>query len=370
MVLKGGIILENVNEIAAMLGIKTIGDNRNYWLVRTAGGKYFNDFFFDEYIAIGWNKINLSEINQWNKKQTKEKIKELYPEQKRSGLIAGQLIRFVKELKKGDIVLVPDKDSRFVAFGEIIEENVYIENTDAQEAAEDLIVDPDEEIIEDDCVEEEDEDEDTDGCEEDKDVVETCPFQKRRKVKWIKTVKKHLLDINIYKLFHSHNTISVANSYAQYIDRTLYSFFIKDNKVHVIFEVKKKDEVNAVELNDAIHNFLSCVDVFNEITESDFDKKDIEMKIKVESPGPIEFISDAAGAGLLIGIVTIFLFGGKGSFKFTEDEQSGNIGTPGLFGTILKFREQKSKEKVIELEARLLESRENLNITLPKNEED
>ena len=358
--------MENINEVVKMLGIKVISDNRNYWLVRTDGGKYFNDFFFDEYIAIGWNKINLSEIDQGNKKQTKEKIEELYPEQKRSGLIAGQLLRFVKEMKKGDIVLVPDKDSRFVAFGEIIEENVYIENTNAQEEDEDLIVDPGEEIIGDDC----EEDEDSDDCEEDEDIVETCLFQKRRKVKWIKTVKKHLLDINIYKLFHSHNTISIANSYAQYIERTLYSFFIKDNKVHVIFEVKKKDEVNAVELNDAIHNFLSCVDVFNEITESNFDKRDVEMKIKVESPGPIEFISYTAGSGLVIGIVTIFLFGGEGSFKITKDEQSGNIGTPGLYGTILKFREQKNKDKVIELKARLLESRENLNIILPKNEED
>ncbi len=35
---------------------------RNYWMVRTNGGAYFEDFVEKGFIGINYNKINLSQI--------------------------------------------------------------------------------------------------------------------------------------------------------------------------------------------------------------------------------------------------------------------------------------------------------------------
>jgi hypothetical protein len=35
-----------------------IDENRNYWLVRTQSGEFYDDFYFDNFIAVGWDEFN------------------------------------------------------------------------------------------------------------------------------------------------------------------------------------------------------------------------------------------------------------------------------------------------------------------------
>ena len=50
----------------------------------------------------------------------KAHIENILPD-KNAGLISGQLVRFVYEMKKGDIVVVPSEGSAYISIGEVQE---------------------------------------------------------------------------------------------------------------------------------------------------------------------------------------------------------------------------------------------------------
>ena len=45
-------------DIYEELRIPVIPVERKYWLVRTKSGIFFNDFYLNDYIAIGWDELN------------------------------------------------------------------------------------------------------------------------------------------------------------------------------------------------------------------------------------------------------------------------------------------------------------------------
>lgn len=56
------------------LGIPVIDNTKNYWMIRTKGGIYFNDFFLNDYVAIGWDEIvDLELMTELNREALTEK---------------------------------------------------------------------------------------------------------------------------------------------------------------------------------------------------------------------------------------------------------------------------------------------------------
>ena len=51
----------NVSDILSLFNVPKI-EERNYWLVRTDGGNYFEDFTRNNYIAIGWDYLTLERL--------------------------------------------------------------------------------------------------------------------------------------------------------------------------------------------------------------------------------------------------------------------------------------------------------------------
>ncbi|MFY2157397.1 hypothetical protein ACOSZF_17305 [Cytobacillus firmus] len=191
--------------------IPTIDPNRRYWLVRTNAGDFYDEFFMENYIGIGWNKVKLEDLKV--ARPLADIVSERYPDE-RHNYVANQVLTFVRMIKKGDIVLIPSKNSVYITFGEIIETAVYEEDSIPENIE-------DEELL----------DVDFDG---------RCPYIKRKNVKWIKTVRRGNLDPYLYKVIYSHHTISDAAPYAPYIDRLLHSFFVKGDEAHFILQVQKK----------------------------------------------------------------------------------------------------------------------------------
>jgi len=101
-------------------GIPSVSIGTNYWFVRSNGGEFFDRFFTQGYIAIEWDEISdLNKIANSNVEDLKEEVKKIYPKETRPGLITTYLTQFVREMKPGDIVLVPGKNSDIIAFGKI-----------------------------------------------------------------------------------------------------------------------------------------------------------------------------------------------------------------------------------------------------------
>lgn len=327
--------LNEMELICKLLDIPIVDENRKYWLVRTESGKYFEDFVFSNYIALGWDKIeNIDNYSNLSEKERNEKISELYPEEKKPGAIYNQIVRFTYEMHAGDIVLIPSENSSEIAFGELIDDIVfpYEKNNDFQDEV----------------------------------MRVECTYNRRRNVNWIKIVKRDMLDPYLYKLMCSHVAISDACGYSNYIDRTLSPLFVKGNSIHIIYDVTTKETIQATSIINFISSALSTVDVFNSVTNSNYDTNEINLKLNVQSPGPIEFIGYATGAGLIFSFLSLFFFGAKfnlelfGAIKFDVD-------TKGLLGTILDFVKENNRknEEILKAKNDLKKQKEILKAYAP-----
>ena len=338
-------------DICREVGIPIIPGERKYWLVRTKSGIYFNDFYLNNYIAIGWDEISdISLMTEQKRELLIDKIKAEYDKSKNTdeedsevkktgnyGLIATQLIRFATEIKKGDIVIIPSQKSNNVAFGEVLDDGIYKENIDLE------------------------------------DIEDTqCPFIKRRKVRWIKWQKKESVDIYLYKLLNSHHTITDACEYSNIIERTLNSIYVKDNVAHFTIRVKQENNIKLKELSRLINNNISIIDEFNKFTKSDLDVDDVAIKINLHSPGPVEIEGVIKGV-LVIAMITLAICGG--TFKFTrkngkEDTETGlEVTSDGFMEKLIKFFDHFNNNKLenTRLKAQLEESKRALKIDVPQD---
>lgn len=347
----------DMKELCVSLGADIINPDRNYWLVRTKGGRFFDDFYFEGYVAIGWNKINIDRADARDKKEIlddmKTQVSEFYKEEKMPGRPAGQIYRFIKEMKKGDIVIVPNADSKYIAFGEIIEDDMYIEDIEN----EDIDID----TIEKEILYNKDETYVTELLSE-----VSCPFSKRRKVRWLKDMDRNKLDSSLYGLLNSHGTISEANKYAYSIDRELSSFYIKGEKAHLVYNVTTEEDVPAIDLLDFVYKNLEYIDVYNKLFDENISKKDVIMKLNVQSPGPIDLQGNIAGIAA-IATLGVFLVGGTAKYKKDkEGNVEAEIGSKGFMQQMLDYIDKKNLgEKVERLEKELEEKKEILKVKEP-----
>lgn len=258
--------------------IPHISPERNYWLIRTEGGKYYRSFHTNNYIGISWNEIDSSLFNNKENKNTlltKDKVLDIYNEKYKNNdeklkyysrnatRITNLINRFTYEIKKGDIVLIPSTNSENISFGEVLEDNIYFEENIPS------------------------------NLPEDQSDQKYCPFIKRKKVRWLKTVKRDDLDSSLYSFLYSQHTVSKADKekYAHFIDRTIDSIFIKGEMAHLTLNVQQTHDIDAFTFANLITNSIDIVNNFQDIPDGiskNIEGKKIKLKANVQSPGPIE----------------------------------------------------------------------------------
>lgn len=330
---------EEFELICKLLDIPIINHERKYWLVRTESGIYFDDFYFNNYIALGWDKIeNIKVLESMPEKDRNDRIVALYPDEKRPGAIYNQIYKFTYDMHAGDIVLIPSENSSEIAFGELVDDVIYP-----------YIESP------------------LDTIEETSRPL--CKYNRRRKVSWIKSVKRDSLDPYLYKLMCSHAAISDASPYSNYIDRTLKSVFIKDNLIHVIYDVTTTENIPAINMISFITSAVNTIDVFNNITGTNYNKNEIDLKLNVQSPGPVEFISYSAGIGIVFASISLLFFGANFNIELFKVVKF-DVNTKGLLGSILSFIQEKnrSNEKILEAKNDLKKYKEKLKAYAPYEE--
>lgn len=274
------------------LDISVFSEERNYWLLRTQGGTYFDEFYFNNYIGIEWDDIVDNTIKSME--TMAQIVSKKYPEEKRATYVAGQIWKFIHDFKKGDIVLIPNKDSKIIAFGEILEDDIYV--------SDDGISDPFAQL----------------SIPDDEDSNSIPVLRKRRRVKWIKTIKRELLDPHLQTFIYAHNTIVDLNPYAIFIDRTLSNFYIKGDSGYFTLRVNKPENIPLDDLTDLFIFNRSLQDFINKhFPDYLINRGEIICKIDVQSKGPIQFTGPIKKI-TLIGLVLMFLCGG--SIKFTKSD--------------------------------------------------
>lgn len=253
--------------------VQVLSEDKNYWFVRSASGRFFETFVNESFIGIGWNEISYEDLTTKKPTEVKEKISKLYKIDTsiRKGKskvtnIYNKLKSFIG-LKKGDLIIVPSVSSSRLAFGEIIEDFIYIEN----------------------------------------DKLEECTYRKRRKIKWITVKNINNLNPIFYQIKKSRHSISSVNKYQSHIDAVTNELFFKDDKTHLVFDIKKQDNINVTSLVgflDEIHSLSQSINLNLNLKE---DIDGASVKLNLQSPGKIEFIYPK-GKSLVLALTLISIF--------------------------------------------------------------
>lgn len=256
----------NVQEILDR--IEDVNSRSNYWFVRTNDGELYDNFFSGNYIAIGWDYITRYQLNNQDSERIKNSIAEREEidtsvSQGKSQVTAiyNKLINFLN-LTKNDIVIIPSLKSERLAFGRIVDDEAYDEES-AQE------------------------------------------FVKRRKVKWLK--EKLMEDLNpiFYRVKRNQHAVSNVNGYAKFIDREVGNLFKKDDNTHYVLSVEKEEDINFDELKSLIDNIGALLNNINENLGFDENPKDFYVKVNLQSKGLFELIK--SGKSLAVLAYLIFL---------------------------------------------------------------
>ena len=336
--------IEEAKLLLQTANIPIIDDNVNYWFVRTNGGENFENFYFGNYIAIGWDKFNdLEQIQEMGHDILREQIEVTYPDDTKPGSTAAQILKFISGMKIGDFVLIPGTNCDRIAFGKITSDAYVYELTDQDKM--DAIYDEYE-----------------------------ASFLKRRNVEWMtpSPFARSEIDPMLIPIIYSYGTIVDANPYSAFINRTIYDLYYQNGELHSIFSIGKKQNISAFELCQFINNIFSAVDDFSEMTGIEIDKKELSIKASINSPGPVEIITIATSAFIVLSGISLFLNGAKVNFTYNIfNVASGelDINSPGLIDKVknLLKTSTENKIKLEETQRKLENSKKNLEITDSKN---
>lgn len=272
--------------IANILKIEEIKSNTNFWLVRTQGGIFYEEFKTNEFIAIGWNDVDKKLIDLLNNERKKGKkyfeykknkiIEDIIENWGVSKNVASQNLnksnRLINEVKDGDIVMFPSKGSKEITFAYIEE---YFEK--------DISI--------------------TKELEVEKRIKsgnfdflqEKCPYKKCRKIKVIKTINGSRIHPKLYEALISRHGISNINDYAENILSSIYTLYSWKNKINFAIRIEQKNAIDGFEFSKLMYNTSKIIKNSDENIE-------LTTRINLNSQGLMEYVMSYANS--MVDIIT------------------------------------------------------------------
>lgn len=276
-------IFENIVKVRA---------ERQYWLVRTMGGDFFQEYVSRGYVAIGYNEVSLSEIKfaVSGGKQASEILKQIFDsneslikcegdDETNTQYATNQLLKFYRDINVGDILVMPGRSSDVVAIA-VVQSEVYEEQNVSR-------------------------------------LEGICNFIKRRRIKVLKTTFRSKLNPALQLMFNSRHIVSNANNYAPYIDNCISDFFQKDGYTNLVLRVKEENDIRASDFG-VVADLIDLVDEFARYNNLQINVDDIKAKMCVQSPGDILMFAQSWEGITLIGLFILLLKGGELSYNQTD----------------------------------------------------
>lgn len=320
--------------------IRVVNDNRAYWFVRTYGGEVFEDFIINNHIGLGFNNVPQQYIVECENFENNEAQNRLYDFLKNNTNYEGgsitkwknQLIRFQHEMKNGDIVVIPNKDSNILSIGEITSSVKPLESNKKFYF---------------------------------KDEIHDYP-NRVREVKWIKHRPKHFFQNDLRNLFSTRQAITNANDYANKIESGISNMFIRENKMRLVISINQNEDINAFALRDFLDSLTYFYKEFCQELGIE-DNEELYIKIKLQSKGKTVLIGSAAAA--IVGVSLILSLSKDASFKgkILNQEYEFSSGE-GLISTYSNYLNEEQERKIQMI--KFLKSQEDLNVLEPTSEQD
>lgn len=303
---------ENIEKLSDF--VKTENRQCRYWMVRTNSGAYFDLFVKDGYVALSRNDIPYNMLYEAkmqyddNQNFIVQKVKKLIKEspnidisnydERSLSLAVSQVYKFVYEVQKDDIVIIPSEKSDKICIGLFTEEHL----ADSQQ---------------------------TNG-----DFVYT------RKVKWLKQLEKRFFDPFFYKLFTSHHAICDVSPYQEYIERCIRSQFVINDESHYVIALTS-EKIKARHLFKFGDLILELFEDYINSESLDFDINSIDTSINLNSPGRIDFKSNVKIGALLMLFIPAILTGCTNAEGHQENAE--------IYNSITNFRNNHS-DRINELD--------------------
>lgn len=309
---------EALNNILTLSGLTPVNvSEHNYWFLRTQSGEFFQEFYLNDYIAIGWDDVPcLEEPDRTEAIKDDIKNKLGYGQPTR---VLNQVYRFCHRMKKGDVVIIPSSGSANLAFGRLLEDEYY-EHTISEEEKED----------------------------------NKCPYSRRRKIEWLKTSKRNMIDPKLFSFFRNQQALANANEYAEFIERAINPFYIKDNIAHLNLSVKIKESPKATDIPYYIIGLNEQMQLLAD--DLGINLSEPEARINVQSDGIIELFGNPLTI-FIAGLIIVGIFGGKFKLLCIDIETPGVIGAmEKIVNSYIKIQQCKrniSEEKIKEIQQRL-----------------
>lgn len=346
------------SNILELLKVPQISSERHYWIIRTNSGDYYEDFVLHQYISIAWDYVTLAILNNKSEDEIKrlisvyEKITDntIYleaeetndPSKGKVTAIYNKICRFVFEISKGDIVLIPSFNSDLITIAEVVGDVYEVQNYVERYLEENSNT----EII-------------------------PCPYFKRRKINTLKTIKKEEMDIYLAKGFNSQHALSNMDDYSSYIDRTIYGIYMKNNSVHTTIHAGHPNGLTLKELVSLSSILERSAMSLAEQCGVPFDSSEIEVKLNIHSPGLIELIGALSGGGIILSLLIFslnnLLNGGKLSISYKKDSTTGDINfSVNSESTGLKGHEEQQSKLDLKKKTELIQLINDLDIKSPE----
>jgi len=247
--------------------ITTIPKDKNYYFVRTEGGELYDDFVKKSRIGIQYTYITESDFSNLDDSKIRTKIKNF--EKFKTDKIKGQIttivnkLKIFRNLKEGDVVIIPSKNSDRLYFGEIKSKKVLYEEVSEGE------------------------------------------YEKFKEVKWIKEKNFRKLDANFIKIKNSHHVISDVEYLSPYIEREIKSLYIdKEYNSHLVFDFKKQEDIPLTDLVEFLQEYRSLAQLVVDKYNLKEDVDSVSIKLNLQSEGQV---SVTQGKRKNIVIVTAFV---------------------------------------------------------------
>lgn len=289
------------------LPVQEVDDTRHYWFIRTQGGSYFDEFFLDNFVAIGHEDVPCVPEDK-RTDQLVDNLKETHPQTTR---VLNQVYRFCKEIHKGDIVIIPSAASAHFAFGYITDDEAYQEEISEEDIAEGK-----------------------------------CPYTRRRKTHWIQGISKDRVDSKLYTFFRNQQALSQVDLYSDFIERAIHPLYIKNNIAHFTLSIRTPDSPNAFDIPVYMYGILTMAQELAEelkIDTTDF-STNIKSRTNVQSAGLVELLGPVTQVAS-IAAIAVALFGGTIKFDLSKNRKTGEMKTDGLIGAITKIMDRRNKSK-------------------------
>jgi hypothetical protein len=252
--------------------VRTVDTERNYWFIRTYGGRLYDYFRENGFVGIGFNQVPHNYIEEAKPQEINgrqletmsandfaayirlQKFIENNTEYKNGEATkwANQLISFQHEIKMDDIVIIPSESSNYLSIG---------------------VVTSDVKVV------------DVKGTFVFNDKNEPYP-EKRRKIDWLKEIPKEQFRGNLNGMFFSRTALKNVNNFSEVIEGNLSSLYRKDDNIYLAIKIDQDEEINAFEFQRFLESLTYLYKEFC-IDNGIEDNEELYIKIKVQSKGGV-----------------------------------------------------------------------------------